>query len=109
MDQAMPTINYGRGLRRIYGVICSAWIVTTLTMSIQDRPGPPHPTHIVDVDGNPISDLGDVVTSPSTTHAQYWALRSFEIVVPPGAGYIFLFCVLPWIGRGFKADPENSK
>lgn len=39
---------------------------------------------------------------------KYWGLRSSIAFAPPVIGYLILFSILPWIGRGFvKSQPPS--
>jgi hypothetical protein len=152
----LPSLNYRRGMQRIYLVLSVLWIGLVVSVSISERPIPvgratktqfgdpidrPAEQPRVNALGDPISESSapagppaahpwdkDVVTEPSpktnptfeelarerSAHpstaseprqsvARYWETRSAWAFTPPVAGYLILFGVLPWIGRGFRS------
>jgi hypothetical protein len=56
----------------------------------------------------PVSKLSDVEleqyrNAARQTVARYWEKQSALVFAPPVVGYLILFGVLPWIGRGFRS------
>jgi len=33
----------------------------------------------------------------------YWETQGALAILPPAVGYLILFAILPWIGRGFRS------
>jgi hypothetical protein len=166
----LPSLNYRRGMLRIYLVLSVLWIGLMATVSISDRPIPaalatktqfgdpidwpakqPHiwdekgkPIYLDDK-GNPIPSFDDFVKQQSASAAhganrstgdwfaqhapstdpweqlarergahqsaasepnqsvKYWETQSALTFAPPIIGYLVLFGVFPWIGRGFRS------
>jgi len=57
----LPSLNYRRGLLRIYLVLSVLWIAGIVTISISGRPAPP--TVYLDDHGNPIPSFDDFAKS----------------------------------------------
>jgi hypothetical protein len=72
-------MNCQRGLKRIFAVVAVCWIGFWATMAV---------IYLPENHQNPASQAMEyVVTS----------------IVPVVLLYVFLFLVIPWIGRGFKS------
>jgi hypothetical protein len=128
----LPSLNYRRGLLRVYLVLCVLWIITIAGTSVIDRPTPPvifgkndpvvpkdefapKPKTLTDADFSsadaPIPSFDDFKKEQqneqqkSEVHstARYWGTQSALAFTPPIAGYLILFGVIPWIGRGFRS------
>ena len=60
--------------------------------TISDSPTPPAPDPWKVVKVEP---------PPGESQFRYWGYRSAIALIVPGLGYLFMFWILPWIGRGF--------
>jgi hypothetical protein len=98
-------VNYRRGLQRVYVTASVVWVLVGLALSIRDRP--------LATDMSPRSpDIPEIFNRVARdmereARTRYWLLHAAIIAVPPPSGYFALFCVLPWIVRGFT-DRTND-
>lgn len=104
----LTPMNYRRGLQRVYVVLTVAWIAVVLVLSIRDRPKPQFTTYVKCISDTPDTTLSsdpDCIPKPYDEPGRlwkYWAIRGSVAILAPGAIYLLLFSVLPWICHGFK-------
>jgi hypothetical protein len=129
----LPPLNYKRGMRRLYLVLSALWIAVVVAVSINERPRSSSPVVYLDDNGNSITsvvlepirswdengrpitpsrpDLSKLSEEQLQGYRQtgirllvrYWETQSALALAPPAIGYLILFGVLPWIGRGFRS------
>jgi hypothetical protein len=93
-------------------VLSVLWVAAIVAISSSDRRDLaastiPKSAQIIghDVNGDPVDENGDVVRAnpEPQSFTRYWGIKSALIFTPPLAGYLILFGLLPWIGRGFRS------
>jgi hypothetical protein len=106
----------------VYLVLSVVWIVVISAVAIRERPASRAVERTKDQPPDAqVYQIGDTQYQfPTTfTHdqileilvrkgivpavAQYWETRSAWAILPPVSGYLVLFGVFPWIGRGFRS------
>jgi hypothetical protein len=104
-------MNYRRGFQRSYAVLTVAWIVLVTFMVLSGRwiwePWRIVPTtleaSLIDAGGKPIASGPDnewvvLKEAPSEVAPIHQMEEIVMLAMPiPSAGYLLLFCVLPWV------------
>ena len=90
------SVNYRRGLRRAYLAASLLWIAPVITASFVQY----------DNMKETVVRAPDVeVRIDSLPGMNYWLGQITVAILPPPAGYILLFVIVPWIVKGFR-EPE---
>jgi len=125
-------MNYRRGFQRLYAVAVVSWVTFVLftTQSGRWKPWPAMPHSQWEIESerpidspNPSNKEGEpkLTVSPeeflrNAAHQEErhraivrWSWVAGLALIPPILGYLLLFCVSPWIYRGFTpAHLKNS-
>jgi hypothetical protein len=115
----LPSLNYRRGIRRIYLVLCALWIALAVTASVSEMPqrpiiptasaSDPHRSRFGDLPSDTFDALAVErkeeqvrrAANYNQDRADYWKIRAAWAFAPPVIGYFVLF-VLPASGRGTR-------
>ena len=111
-------MTYRRGFHRLYAVLTVVWIASALIALPSSRLKfwIPEPTVFVDQSTGerltppagyhpePIDRYKKAI-GPSQTERLLWLME--VLALPPAAGYLLLFQIVPWVYRGFGTGTQT--